>query len=134
MLEVGVNSATDVTGFGLLGHLRQMMKASGVSAIVNRSAVPILPGAQELAEAGNVSGGTGRNMEALGDAVSLEDGVSEVDFVLMADAQTSGGMLISVAEDRAGALVKSLVANETLYSEIIGKVVEGKAGTIVVRP
>ena len=134
MLEVGVNSATDVTGFGLLGHLRQMMMASGVSAVVSRSAVPILPGAQELAEAGNVSGGTGRNMEALGDAVSLEDGVSEVDFVLMADAQTSGGMLISVAEDRAGALVKSLVANETLYSEVIGKVVEGKAGTVVVRP
>ena len=134
MLEVGVNSATDVTGFGLLGHLRQMMKASGVSAIVNRSAVPILPGAQELAEAGNVSGGTNRNMEALGDAVSLEDGVSEVDFVLMADAQTSGGMLISVAEDRAGALVKSLVANDTLYSEVIGKVVAGKVGTVVVRP
>ena len=134
MLEVGVNSATDVTGFGLLGHLRQMMKASGVSAIVNRSAVPILPGAQELAEAGNVSGGTNRNMEDLGDAVSLEDGVSEVDFVLMADAQTSGGMLISVAEDRAGALVKSLVANDTLYSEVIGKVVAGKVGTVVVRP
>ena len=134
MLEVGVNSATDVTGFGLLGHLRQMMKASGVSAIVNRSAVPILPGAQELAEAGNISGGTSRNMKDLGDAVSLEDGVSEVDFVLMADAQTSGGMLISVAEDRTGALVKSLVANDTLYSEVIGKVVAGKAGTIVVRP
>ena len=134
MLEVGVNSATDVTGFGLLGHLRQMMKASGVSAIVNRSAVPILPGAQELAEAGNVSGGTNRNMKDLGDAVSLEDGVSEVDFVLMADAQTSGGMLISVTEDRAGALVKSLVANDTLYSEVIGKVVAGKVGTVVVRP
>ena len=134
MLEVGVNSATDVTGFGLLGHLRQMMKASGVSAIVNRSAVPILPGAQELAEAGNVSGGTNRNMEDLGDAVSLEDGVPEVDFVLMADAQTSGGMLISVTEDRAGALVKSLVANDTLYSEVIGKVVAGKVGTVVVRP
>ena len=134
MLEVGVNSATDITGFGLLGHLQQMMKASGVSAIVNRSAVPILPGAQELAEAGNVSGGTNRNMKDLGDAVSLEDGVSEVDFVLMADAQTSGGKLISVAEDRAGALVKSLVANETLYSEVIGKVVAGKAGTVVVRP
>ena len=134
MLEVGVNSATDVTGFGLLGHLRQMMMASGVSAVVSRSAVPILPGAQELAEAGNVSGGTGRNMEALGDAVSLEDGVSEVDFVLMADAQTSGGMLISVSEDRSDALVKSLVANETLYSAVIGKVVAGNAGTVVVRP
>jgi selenide,water dikinase len=72
-------------------------------------------------------------MEPLGDAVSLEDGVSELDFVLMADAQTSGGMLISVPEDRAGALVKSLIANETLYSEVIGEVVTGDAGTIVVR-
>jgi selenide,water dikinase len=134
MLEVGVNSATDVTGFGLLGHLSQMMKVSGVSAEINRSAVPILPGAVELAEAGNVSGGTSRNIEALGDAVQLEDGVSDIDFVLMADAQTSGGMLISVSEDRVGALVKSLVANKTLYSSVIGRVVAGSAGTVVVRP
>ena len=134
MLEVGVNAATDVTGFGLLGHLWQMMKSSGVSAVVNRSAVPILPGALELAEAGNVSGGTRRNIESLSDSVSLEDGVSEVDFVLLADAQTSGGMLISVPEDRANDLVKSLVANETLYSKKIGTVVAGNAGTVVVRP
>ena len=133
MLEVGVSSATDVTGFGLLGHLSQMMKASGLSAVLSRSAVPVLPGVEELLEAGNVSGGTSRNMEALGDAVSLEDGVSELDFVLMADAQTSGGMLISVPEDCAGALVKSLIANETLYSEVIGDVVTGDAGTVVVR-
>ena len=95
--------------------------------------MPVLPGVEELLEAGNVSGGTSRNMEPLGDAVSLEAGVSELDFVLMADAQTSGGMLISVPEDRAGALVKSLIVNETLYSEVIGEVVTGDVGTIVVR-
>ena len=134
MREVGVNAATDVTGFGLLGHLWQMMKASTVSAVISRSAVPILPGAQELAEAGNVSGGTSRNIEALGDAVSLEDGVTDVDFVLLADAQTSGGMLISVPEDRADALVKSLVANKTLYSEVIGRIAAGSPGTVVVQP
>lgn len=134
MIEVGVNAATDVTGFGLLGHLSQMMKASGVSAVVNRSAVPILPGAVELAGAGNISGGTRRNMEALADAVSLGDGVSEVDFLLLADAQTSGGMLISVPMGRADLLVKSLVANQTLYSEVIGEVVAGNAGAVTVRP
>jgi selenide,water dikinase len=110
-----------------------MMKASGLSAVLSRSAVPVLPGVEELLEAGNVSGGTSRNMEALGDAVSFEDGVSELDFVLMADAQTSGVMLISVPEDCAGALVKSLIANETLCSEVIGEVVTGDAGTVVVR-
>lgn len=134
MIEVGVNAATDVTGFGLLGHLSQMMKASGVSAVVNRSAVPILPGAVELAGAGNISGGTRRNMEALADAVSLGDGVSEVDFLLLADAQTSGGLLISVPMGRADLLVKSLVANQTLYSEVIGEVVAGNAGAVTVRP
>lgn len=134
MIEVGVSAATDVTGFGLLGHLSQMMKASGVSAVVNRSAVPILPGAVELAGAGNISGGTRRNMEALADAVSLGDGVSEVDFLLLADAQTSGGMLISVPMGRADLLVKSLVANQTLYSEVIGEVVAGNAGAVTVRP
>lgn len=134
MIEVGVSAATDVTGFGLLGHLSQMMKASGVSAVVNRSAVPILPGAVELAGAGNISGGTRRNMEALADAVSLGDGVSEVDFLLLADAQTSGGMLISIPRTRADLLVKSLVANQTLYSEVIGEVVAGNAGAVTVRP
>lgn len=134
MIEVGVNAATDVTGFGLLGHLSQMMKASGVSAVVNRSAVPILPGAVELAGAGNISGGTRRNMEALADTVSIGDGVAEVDFLLLADAQTSGGLLISVPMGRADLLVKSLVANQTLYSEVIGEVVAGNAGAVTVRP
>jgi len=122
MIEVGVNAATDVTGFGLLGHLSQMMKASGTTATVRWSDIPILPGALELARAGSVSGGTARNMESLEGKVVLGEGVSEFEFMVLADAQTSGGMLISVPEERSDALVKSLVANQTLYSELVGKV------------
>jgi selenide,water dikinase len=122
MIEVGVNAATDVTGFGLLGHLSQMMKASGTTATVRWSDIPILPGALELARAGSVSGGTARNMESLEGKVVLGEGVSEFEFMVLADAQTSGGMLISVPEERSDALVKSLVTNQTLYSELIGKV------------
>ena len=122
MIEVGVNAATDVTGFGLLGHLSQMMKASGTTATVRWSDIPILPGALELARAGSVSGGTARNMESLEEKVVLGEGVSEFEFMVLADAQTSGGMLISVPEERSDALVKSLVANQTLYSELVGKV------------
>jgi len=133
MIEVGVNAATDVTGFGLLGHLSQMMKASGTSATVNWSPIPILPGALELARAGSVSGGTARNMEAVEGAVVLGEGVTEFEFMVLADAQTSGGMLISVSEDRADALVKSLVDNQTLYSEVIGQVSsDGDAGVVTV--
>ena len=122
MIEVGVNAATDVTGFGLLGHLSQMMKASGTTATVRWSDIPILPGALELARAGSVSGGTARNMESLEGKVVLGEGVSEFEFMVLADAQTSGGMLISVPEERSEALVKCLVANQTLYSELVGKV------------
>ena len=132
MIEVGVNAATDVTGFGLLGHLSQMMKASGTSAAMNWSQIPLLPGVLELAKAGSVSGGTARNMEALAGLVNREDGISDIEFMILADAQTSGGMLISVFEERAAALVKSLVANETLRSAIIGKVFEGDPGIVTI--
>ena len=132
MIEVGVNAATDVTGFGLLGHLSQMMKASGTSAAMNWSQIPLLPGVLELAKAGSVSGGTARNMEALAGLVNREDGISDIEFMVLADAQTSGGMLISVPEERSASLVKSLVANETLHSVIIGKVFEGDPGIITI--
>ncbi len=132
MLEVGVNAATDVTGFGLLGHLSQMMKASGTSAALNWSKIPLLPGALELATAGAVSGGTARNIEAIRDVVNFEDGVGDIEFTILADAQTSGGMLISIPEERSEALVNSLVANQTLYSSVVGKVFDGDPGIVTV--
>ena len=131
MQEVGVNAATDVTGFGLLGHLVQMMKASATSATVNWSEIPFLPGAIDLAHAGSTSGGTRRNMEALEGKVLYGEGISEFEFMVLADAQTSGGMLISVPEERSAALIKSLIANQTLYSEIIGRIGnDGLSGTV----
>lgn len=132
MIEVGVNAATDVTGFGLLGHLSQMMKASGTSAALNWSKIPILPGVLELARAGSVSGGTARNMEAVIDIVNREDGITDLEFMILADAQTSGGLLISVPAERSEALVKSLVANQTLHSAVIGKVFDGDPGIVTV--
>jgi len=132
MIEVGVSAATDVTGFGLLGHLSQMMKASGTSAALDWSKIPLLPGALELVTAGAVSGGTSRNIEAIRDVVNFEDGVGDVEFTVLADAQTSGGMLISVPQERSEALVKSLVANQTLYSSVIGKVFDGDPGIVTI--
>tara|TARA_Y100001001_G_C7960275_1_gene292263 strand:- start:258 stop:695 length:438 start_codon:yes stop_codon:yes gene_type:complete len=133
MVEVGVNSATDITGFGLLGHLWQMMKSSKVSAKLSWSEIPILPDVVELAVAGNISGGTTRNMEALKEIVQLEDGISNIDFTILADAQTSGGLLISVPEERSTVLIKGLVANQSLYSSVVGKVIEGNPGAITVQ-
>ncbi len=133
MVEVGVNAATDVTGFGLLGHLSQMMKSSGLSADLNWSEIPFLPDVVELAQSGNISGGTTRNIETIRENVIIEDGLSDLNLLILADAQTSGGLLISVSEERSEGLVNKLVDNQTLYSSVIGKVTEGHPGAITIR-
>jgi selenide,water dikinase len=108
MMEVGVHAATDVTGYGLLGHLHEMVAASGVSATVSAAAVPLIDGARELGGAGAVAGGTARNLEWLADKVRWAPEIDEVTRILLADAQTSGGLLIAVAPERAEALEAAL--------------------------
>lgn len=93
-LEAGVKAATDVTGFGLLGHLYKMMRASGVGAVIDRSAVPLIDGAAEALRDGYISGGTRRNLDWVRDHVRAGSGITEEDLLLLADAQTSGGLLV----------------------------------------
>ena len=93
-LEAGARAATDVTGFGLLGHLYKMGRASGVGMILDRSAVPLVDGAAEALRDGFVSGGTRRNLEWVRHAVQAGPGIDEDDLLLLADAQTSGGLLV----------------------------------------
>lgn len=93
-LAAGVLAATDVTGFGLLGHLHKMMRASGISAVLDRSAVPLIDGAAEALRDGYISGGTRRNLDWVRPHLRPGDGVSEEDLLLLADAQTSGGLLV----------------------------------------
>ena len=133
MVAVGVRAATDVTGFGLLGHLRSLLEASGVAAEVRAAAVPVLAGAREAAQRGAIPGGTERNVASLADVVSFGDGVDPVDRVLLADAQTSGGLLIAVAPERSAALVAALGREATPAAAVIGQVVAGPAGRIAVR-
>ncbi|HEV8551999.1 MAG TPA: selenide, water dikinase SelD, partial [Casimicrobiaceae bacterium] len=100
MLASGAHAATDVTGFGLLGHLHNILVASGKSAEIDSGAVPLLPKAAELAERGAVPGGTKRNREALSPHVSFDPAVPEPVRTLLFDAQTSGGLLIAVPPER----------------------------------
>jgi len=92
-LAAGVRAATDVTGFGLLGHLYKMARASGVSAVVDARAVPYLDGARESLRDGYVPGGSRRNLDWV--RPHLEASVADEELVLLADAQTSGGLLIA---------------------------------------
>ena len=132
MLGVGVHAATDVTGFGLLGHLRTMLEASGAAAEVRAAAVPLLPHAREAAERGAIPGGTERNAAGVAAAVSFAAGVDRTARLLLADAQTSGGLLIAVPAERSDALVAALRREATPAADVIGRVVRGAPGTIVV--
>lgn len=130
MLEAGPRAATDVTGFGLTGHLLEML-GDGLAAELDAAAIPVLSGALELAGAGVWPRGTGRNMEAARQRVTT-DGVDEALAVLLFDAQTSGGLLIAVEEPRTARLLQLLSEQGVGAAARIGRVVEG-SGTIRVR-
>ena len=132
MLAVGVHAATDVTGFGLLGHLHSLLEASGAAAEVTAQAVPLLPQARDMAARGAVPSGTQRNLASLADSVSFSAGVDETTRVLLCDAQTSGGLLIAVAPGSAAALVTALEREQAPAAAVIGRVVAGPPGRVVV--
>jgi selenide, water dikinase len=123
----GVRACTDVTGFGLLGHLHRLARASGVSAEVGASSVPLLEGALALAEDGYVPGGTKRNRDAIEASVDFGT-ASELSRFVLCDAQTSGGLLGACAPDRVDALVEDLRGE--LACAVIGRLSDGSAGRI----
>ena len=107
--SAGATSATDVTGFGLLGHLRHMMDASAARAIVRAASVPLLPGATDLAEAGFIPGGSRKNLRYVEAVTRFDQGIDETTKLLLADAQTSGGLLLTVPSANAQKLVDALL-------------------------
>jgi len=126
-----VRAATDVTGFGLLGHLHNLLRASKVGARLDAHAVPVFDHVRELAERGAVPGGTERNLAAAEAYTTWEDGVSPVERTILADAQTSGGLLIAVAPERLAALRAALVRREA-QGAVVGEVTAAAPGTIAV--
>jgi selenide, water dikinase len=128
--EVGVSAATDVTGYGFLGHLTEMLDASGVGAVLRRDEVPVWERAVPLANDGVYPGGLESNREYLENRVSAE-GASQDDLLPLYDPQTSGGLLVAVPETRASALVGAL-RQRGVMGAVVGEVVE-KPGVRVIR-
>jgi selenide,water dikinase len=128
-LRVGVSAATDVTGFGLVGHLTTMLEASKVAAEIAFDALPILPHARNLASRGIVPGGTERNLESAGN-VEWGAELSATDRYLCVDAQTSGGLLLAVPAENEAALLAALHEERTPVAVVIGRVVAGEPGRI----
>ena len=134
MCEVGtdVHAATDVTGFGLMGHMSNMLEASGRSARVSAVAVPTFEGALTLAERDAVPGGTRSNLEYANQITAWNDSVPPATRLLLCDAQTSGGMLIAVEPSRADDLLDRLKHHKTPAAAHIGEVIERREELIEV--
>jgi selenide, water dikinase len=122
--EVGVSAATDVTGYGLLGHLSEMLAASAAGAVVRRSATPVWERARSLAASGCYAGGLVSNRDYLERDVAA-DGVLDEDLLPLYDPQTSGGLLIAVAQERAERLLGELERRGE-RAAVVGEVIEGQ--------
>jgi cysteine desulfurase NifS/selenium donor protein len=128
--ELAPSACTDVTGFGLLGHLLEMTRASGVDAEIDAGAVPVLEGARDLAAAGATPGGSLDNLAHVEASVDFDERLSRVDRVVLADAQTSGGLLIALAPDDARSLVGALGTSD---ARVIGRCTTRGTGRVTVR-
>ncbi|MGG0668035.1 selenide, water dikinase SelD [Lederbergia citrisecunda] len=129
MASFEVHAATDVTGFGLLGHATEMAKASGASIRIFSEQVPILPRTKELAEAGRIPGGTKSNYAHVADTVTYSEKLDQLDHYILCDAVTSGGLLIAVSANEAEQLVDEM-NNKGVNATIIGEVTDEHAGKL----
>lgn len=132
MMSVGANSCTDITGFGLLGHLYEMVSSSGVGAEISYNSIPLITGTKELADDLIIPAGTVRNYEYINDFVIWGENLEYEEKMILCDAQTSGGLLISVPEDKCYELIKSLEDANALTAARIGKIVQSESQMILV--
>lgn len=122
MTEIGVSACTDVTGFGLLGHLLEMCEGSNVSAVIEFDQVDFLEGVFELAQKGVVPGGSKTNLKHVESHTSFSGNFPLFKKLMLADAQTSGGLLISVPESKSADLISALKSKKTLSCRVIGNI------------
>ena len=124
MMHVGVHACVDITGFGLLGHLRLIAEGSDVRTRVSVGAIPVIEGVEELLDMGIAPGGTHRNLESLDGVVDWYGDAPEQTKILLADAQTSGGLLIAVAPKKADTLLQTLEDVGVGTRAVIGEILE----------
>lgn len=133
MIEMGVTTATDVTGFGLLGHLGEMAAQSGVTAEIYTDLVPVFDEILSYVAQGYISGGIERNSEYASRRVFVSSDVPPKIVHVLYDPQTSGGLLIAIPEENAAALVANLKSQGVSHATIIGKIVSQSEGRIILR-
>jgi selenide, water dikinase len=122
-----VHALTDVTGFGLLGHLLELARGSGLSARVDFSALPLLPGALAYARAGYVTGASARNWAGYGESVALATSLGDVERAILTDPQTSGGLLVSCSAETVGEVMAAFERHGFFNAKVIGRLEAGPA-------
>lgn len=132
MVEVGVNAATDITGFGLAGHAFEMAEGSRVTILIELEKLPLLPGVDKLVRKGYQTRASKTNREFVQNGLQLDASPKNDRLELIFDAQTSGGLLISVPAERADTLVQKLREKGTIVAEIIGEVRERQTKPLIV--
>jgi selenide,water dikinase len=129
----GVHALTDVTGFGLLGHLLELSRGAGLEATLNMAQIPLLPQVQQLAESGCITGASGRNWAGYGHDVQLADVITSVQQMLLTDPQTSGGLLVSCAVESVDQVLALFKREGFEHAAVIGEMRAGSAKVIVNR-
>ena len=132
MVELGVKTATDVSGFGLLGHLNEICEASKVSAEIKYDDLPLLPGVNKLASDGIISEGTKRNLSFAESFTQFLEDRTKIEKLITSDAQTSGGLLISLPPDSAKMFIKKFNERSPIKAQEIGNIIKQKTNTIYV--
>jgi len=132
MHEFSVNASTDITGFGLLGHLYEMCKASKVSAEIKFDRIPFLNGISTLANNGNIPGGTKRNFEYISDLIDFSDELNDIEKLMICDAQTSGGLLVALPQSKATEYAKRCTEATGFQSKQIGILSSYKGKHIII--
>ncbi len=132
MVELGVKTATDVSGFGLLGHLNEICEASKVSAEIKYDDLPLLPGVNKLASDGIIPGGTKRNLSFAESFTQFLEDRTKIEKLITSDAQTSGGLLISLPPDSAKMFIKKFNERSPIKAQEIGNIIKQKTNTIYV--
>jgi len=127
----GVHALTDVTGFGLLGHLLELARGAGLQAELDMDAIPLLPGVLQLAHDGYFTGASGRNWDAYGKDVALTDAITPAQRALLTDPQTSGGLLVSCAPDAADEVLALFAREGFGEAKVIGRMTDGAARVVV---
>ncbi|MBS4022119.1 MAG: selenide, water dikinase SelD [Dethiobacter sp.] len=133
MQSVGVNAATDITGFGLLGHAREIALSSKVSIELSFGSIPLFTGALQAASMGLVPGGAYANREYVAEGLEIAEAIGEREIDVLCDPQTSGGLLIAVPPEKEKKLTAQL-ENRGVLAAVIGKVLPGRPGIIKVMP